>query len=80
MQLFFLNCDPFVLLAVSTLSVINIEFDAATADDELKDSNNDVILGSASGNSQSDEAILSLFLSDTKESDFSIFLAKEDIH
>ena len=54
--------------------------DTSEADDELSDSNDDLMLGSASRNSQSDE-FLSLLLSDTEESDFSEkskFSAEED--
>ena len=45
--------------------------DTSKADDESSD--DDVMLSSASRNSQSDEVILTLFPSDTKESDFSSF-------
>ena len=48
------------------------------ADNKLSDSGDDITFSRASENSQSDEAILSLFLSDTKGGDFSGFSAEED--
>ena len=56
---------------------LKYNLETAKADDNLSDSHDDVMLHSTYGNSQSDEAILSLFLLDTKViSQF--FLAKED--
>ena len=51
--------------------------DTSKTDDESSDlDDDDVMLGSASRNSKSDKAILSLFLLDTEESDFFQFWAK----
>ena len=44
----------------------------------MSDSDDDVMLRSAFWNSLPNAAILSLFLSDTEESDFSDLLAEED--
>ena len=77
-QFFFLNCDPCILSAVSTLSVIKIEFGHLQSRQQIQwhwwqhqcimmSSDDD---GSASRYCQS-ENFLSLFLLDTEESDFS---------
>lgn len=48
-----------------------VEDNTLKTDNEFSDSDDDVTLGSTSGNSKSDEAISSRFLLNTKESDFS---------
>lgn len=51
-----------------------VEDDTFKADDELSDSDDDVMLSSLPRNFQADEAALSLSLSDAEESDFLQFL------
>ena len=79
---FFLNCDPCILWLLVPNQTLTLKqtLDTFKAGNNLSDSNDDIMLGSASRNSQSDE-FLSLFLSDSEKSDFSEeskFSAEED--
>ena len=63
-----------VIISGFKKAVIVLVEDTSKTDDESSDlDDDDVMLGSASRNSQSDKAILSLFLLDTEESDFFSF-------
>ena len=60
-------------------AVIVLVDNTSKADNESSDlDDDDVMLGSASRNSKSDKAILSLFLLDTEESDFLSFGPRQD--
>ena len=69
--------DHVIASSINKAEILVAE-NTSKADNKSSDSDDDVMLGSAFGNFQSDKAILSLFLSDMEKSDFAGFSAKED--